>query len=251
MRRYPKPHSALPEGNWVATARRALFHWRHLDTVQEAGLIQQAWELDQSRRWEGLDGLVVTSEMRAWISTLACLLTVEVGLRVLTDVTSILVAPTSETRKTVHHLGGRTVGESLACVIGTSLLHGPVRLAWDHVLADQKSWSRSVVIHEFAHKIDMADGVGSGTPPIAGHGQSQRFESAVVTALARVRASEDPHPLSPYAGVNAAELFAVATEAFFLDPDALRERFDELFEVLELFYRQSPLVRFGSQVEPE
>jgi hypothetical protein len=189
--------------------------------------------------------------MRAWISTLASLLTLEVGLRVLADVTSILVAPTSVTRTTVQRLGGGTVGESVACVIGTSLLHGPVRLAWDHVVDDQRSWSRSVVIHEFAHKIDMADGVGSGTPPIAGHEQTHRFEMAIDRALVRVRTTDDPRPLSYYAGINTAELFAVATEAFFLRPDALSARFDELFQVLELFYRQRPSVTSGSPDGPE
>jgi hypothetical protein len=47
-------------------------------------------------------------------------------------------------------------------------------------------------------------------------------------------------PLHPYGATNPAEFFAVATEAFFQEPEALRQRVPELYEELRKFYRQDP-----------
>jgi Mlc titration factor MtfA (ptsG expression regulator) len=46
--------------------------------------------------------------------------------------------------------------------------------------------------------------------------------------------------LDPYAGTSAGEFFAVATEHFFDQPNALRAEHPELYEVLRGFYRQDP-----------
>lgn len=184
--------------------------------------------------------------MRASVSALASLLTVNVGVTILADVTSILIAPTSVTGPTRFRLGGSMVRESPACVLGASLLHGPVRLAWDRIVAEERSRTGSVVVHEFAHKVDMADGLVSGTPPIADHEQSFRFDRAVGGALGLVRERDDPEPLSPYAGWNPAELFAVSTEAFFFEPELLHARYEELSDVLAGFYRQHPRVELPS-----
>lgn len=241
--RHISSHSRRPGLEWATAAQRVLSHWRHLDSEAEERLAQQAWGFDRAWRWEGLSGLEVTVGMRASVSTLAALLTVNIGPHVLADVTSVLVAPTSTTQATRHLIGGSIVGEAEACVLGSSLLHGPVRLSWDRMEADMKSRAGSVVLHEFAHKIDMADGSASGTPPISGYQQSVRFEHVLADALARVRRLRDPDPLSAYAGTNAAELFAVSTEAFFLRPGKLRAGYGDLFDALEGFYRQRPTVR--------
>ena len=46
--------------------------------------------------------------------------------------------------------------------------------------------------------------------------------------------------LSSYAGVNVGEFFAVATETFFEQPDAMAKRHQELFGVLKDYYRVDP-----------
>ena len=51
------------------------------------------------------------------------------------------------------------------------------------------------------------------------------------------------HPLRSYAGVNPAEFFAVATEVFFDDPEALHREHVDLYDVLRGYYRQDPLSR--------
>ena len=51
------------------------------------------------------------------------------------------------------------------------------------------------------------------------------------------------HVLRSYAGVNPAEFFAVATEAFFDAPIELRDEHPDLYEVLSGYYHQDPATR--------
>jgi Mlc titration factor MtfA (ptsG expression regulator) len=234
-------HGSDIDRAWLATADDCIRRWPHLDGEERARLLEQAKLLDQTRSWEGLDGLAVTPEMRAIVATHACLLTVNVGMGVFADVTSILIAPTSAVRTARHQVDRSIVTESEACVLGESLMHGPVRLAWDQVLEEQSSRrDQSVVIHEFAHKIDMADGIAGGTPPIADRRQVQEFERAADGTLEALRAGTAGRSLRAYAAVNRAELFAVATEAFFLRPARLRSEHPRLYQALAGFYRQKP-----------
>jgi hypothetical protein len=46
--------------------------------------------------------------------------------------------------------------------------------------------------------------------------------------------------LDHYGATDPAELFSVATEAFFLDPHRLYSEFQELFEVMKSFYNLDP-----------
>ena len=47
----------------------------------------------------------------------------------------------------------------------------------------------------------------------------------------------------PYAAEHEAEFFAVASEAFFESPNALRREFPKLYELFRGFYRQDPAAR--------
>ena len=52
-------------------------------------------------------------------------------------------------------------------ILGEAMLGGPVILAWDSVLAGgREEVPGNVVMHELAHKIDMANGAIDGTPPL-------------------------------------------------------------------------------------
>lgn len=230
-----------PDPEWMSTARTVAARWSHLDAGERDRLLAQAQRLDRTRTWEGLDGLTVTPEMRALITVQACLLTVNIGVRVLRDVTSILVAPSATTRTTRHRTGPSIITESNTCVLGETLMHGPIRVAWDQVLAEQtRRAETSVVIHEFAHKVDMADGDAGGTPPIAGREASFAFERTAETVFGALRDGMPSRSLRPYAATNRVELFAVATEAFFLQPTILNGEHPDLYRVLAAFYRQDP-----------
>jgi Mlc titration factor MtfA (ptsG expression regulator) len=204
-------------------------------------LFDHAREFDQTRFWEGLDGLEVNATMRGVIAAHACLLTVGIGKGVLKDVTAIILAPSTTTRLTRHTVSGSIVSESEACLLGEALLHGPVRLAWDRVFAEWRARARtSVVIHEFAHKIDMSTGVVDGAPPIGDRHRMLEFAHVADETLEGLRTGEIGAPLRPYAATSRSELFAVATEAFFLEPDSLQAALPDLYEQLVSAFRQNP-----------
>jgi len=49
--------------------------------------------------------------------------------------------------------------------------------------------------------------------------------------------------LDPYAAEEEAEFFAVASEAFFETPNALKGQLPRLYELFKGFYRQDPALR--------
>jgi Mlc titration factor MtfA (ptsG expression regulator) len=121
---------------------------------------------------------------------------------------------------------------------------GPLSVSWDAALADSRNPAngRSVVIHEFAHKIDMSDGYTDGTPPLRGD-SLERWTAVLADEYEHARTRPSDAALRPYAWTNRAEFFAVATEAFFCSAPALRDAKPALYEALAGFFGQDPAVR--------
>jgi Mlc titration factor MtfA (ptsG expression regulator) len=105
-----------------------------------------------------------------------------------------------------------------------------------------------VVIHEFAHKLDMLNGDANGYPPLrAGmsRGEWTRvFDAAYGSFCARVERNEQTG-VDPYAAESPAEFFAVLSEAFFEIPEVVRAEHREVYGQLAAFYRQDPGLRLA------
>ena len=103
-----------------------------------------------------------------------------------------------------------------ATVIGEAHLGGAVVLAWDAVLAGGRGEvAGNVVLHELAHKLDMATGRIDGTPPLANRAERARWARVCSAAYATHRARVDagwPTLMDAYGATNEAEFFAVSTE---------------------------------------
>ncbi|MBC7448288.1 MAG: zinc-dependent peptidase [Hymenobacteraceae bacterium] len=99
----------------------------------------------------------------------------------------------------------------------------------------------NVGLHEFAHILDHADGGIDGTPGLALPAELRgAWTDVVKRELARVQRGAGI--LNPYAGTNEAELFAVAVESFFEEPDKLAQHHPELYELLTKALQQQPAV---------
>ena len=123
---------------------------------------------------------------------------------------------------------------------GEAMPGGPVVLSWDAAAHDP---SINVVIHEFAHKLDMLSGEVDGVPPLHA-GMDRRawvaaFEHAYEGFCDAVDRGKDTW-LDPYAAEHPSEFFAVVSEAFFREPRETRRRYPDVYEQLVLFYRQNP-----------
>jgi len=114
----------------------------------------------------------------------------------------------------------------------------------DRALADAHGDhpGHNVVLHEFAHKLDLADGAFDGTPGLARH-SLEEWVRVCTPIHADLQVGIPRPPLRPYAAVNPAEFFAVATGVFFELPLELRDAEPELYRVLSAFYRQDPAIR--------
>ena len=117
-------------------------------------------------------------------------------------------------------------------------------MVWSSVRREAANprWGRDVVLHEFAHKLDMLDGSLDGTPPLDDELRGSAGSTVCTAEYYGVRDGVDGW-LRPYAGTNPSEFFAVATEAFFTRPVAMTQDKPELYDVLSRYYRQDPATR--------
>jgi Mlc titration factor MtfA (ptsG expression regulator) len=125
---------------------------------------------------------------------------------------------------------------------------GPIILAWPGVQSSGGWEGYNLVIHEFAHKLDMLTGDANGLPPLHSRMSVQAWAKAMQSAYDDLERQLDAHPdaatvLDPYAAENPGEFFAVTSEYFFSAPDLLNETYPQVYEQLKLFYRQDPLAR--------
>lgn len=75
-----------------------------------------------------------------------------------------------------------------------------------------------MVLHEFAHKLDMLDHVVDGTPPLPDAEARQRWIEVCTHELELLRSGHGGHLLDRYGATDPGEFFAVATEVFFSRP---------------------------------
>jgi Mlc titration factor MtfA (ptsG expression regulator) len=128
---------------------------------------------------------------------------------------------------------------------GEAMEGGPVMLSWRDVRGAGASASigYNVVVHEFAHVLDMAAGLADGVPVLPAtiaRSDWERTFASEYEALCR-RVNEDlPTVLDPYGAQSRTEFFAVASESFFVAAHAMKREHPELFSLLARYYRQDP-----------
>lgn len=129
---------------------------------------------------------------------------------------------------------------------GESWHGGPLVLSLADVAASGQADGFNVVLHEFAHKLDMLNGDANGFPPLhrgmSAAAWAADFGAAYEDFRARVDAGEDT-AIDPYASSEPAEFFAVLSELFFELPELLHAEYPAVYQQLSLFYRQHPLER--------
>ena len=189
----------------------------------------------------GAAGLAVDNAMRLAIGLQACLPILNLGLDAYSDWVGNIVYPGDFVipRNDVDAAG--VVHEYDDAVLGEAWRGGPVVISWFDD-ADQTE-GINVVLHEFAHKLDMRNGEPDGIPPLpAGMDAgswARDFSDAYADLCRRVDEGEDT-PLDPYATENPGEFFAVMSEAFFETPLLLQLEYPDVYAQLARFYRLDP-----------
>lgn len=231
-------------------ATRQLASIERLSREEMARLRELVLVFLAEKQFEAAAGMRITDAMRVSIAAQACLLVLELGLDWLGGWTGIVVYPGDfRVRRTELDETG-VLHEWDDDLSGQALHGGPVVLSWDAAAHDP---AMNVVIHEFAHKLDMLNGEADGLPPLHADMDRRAWTEAFAEAyegfcdaVDRGRATW----LDPYAAEHPSEFFAVISEAFFEDPLETRRRYPDVYQQLARFYRQDPAARAGGQEEP-
>ena len=97
----------------------------------------------------------------------------------------------------------------------------------------------NVVIHEFAHKLDMLNGDVDGLPALPPDMQPAAWAAAFAPAYEdfcrRIDLGEHT-AIDPYASESPAEFFAVSAEAFFLTPLRLQSDYPQVYSQLSMLF---------------
>jgi len=108
---------------------------------------------------------------------------------------------------------------------------------------DSAAWGYNVVIHEFAHVLDMRDGAADGVPLLPDRAARERWLAVLQPQWQAFRACVDAGEetlIDPYGAEAIDEFFAVASELFFVDGAAMRAEHPLLYDLLSGYYRQDP-----------
>lgn len=243
---------AIPDALWFLTLARFPFLGRR--TADELERLRRLATLFLDRKeFTGANGLEVTDEMAVAIAAQACLPVLELGIDWYDDFVGIVVHPDEVVARREVTDDDGVVHEYDEPLTGEAMPGGPVMLSWHDVLAAQErdEMAYNVVIHEFAHVLDMRDGVADGRPPLAGGEPVRRaWDETLDAVLEQLHETLDHEGdtgvLDPYAAEGPEELFAVASEAFFVEPEALSAQHPALYRQLVSFYQQDPASATGA-----
>ena len=193
-------------------------------------------------------GLTLTDDMRLMIAAQACILILNLDLDYYDGWREIIVYPDEFVPEYEYMDEDGLVHHMRAPMSGEAWLGGPVILSWVDAEHGHGVPGYNVVIHEFAHKLDMFNGEANGFPPLHGNMSRQAWVGAFSAAYedfsARVEVGEDT-AIDPYAAETPGEFFAVMSEAFFETPRVVQERYPAVYAQLSQFYRQDPAQRLA------
>lgn len=232
---------------WLDVLRRNVPLYGRLPEKDQRELQRHIVVFLDEKTFEGCGGLEVTEEMAVTIAAHACVLLLHRETAYFPTVTSILVYPETYVAPVVEESDDWFVTESVEDREGEASRHGTVVLSWAEARADALAGSgRNLVLHEFAHQLDMEDGEADGAPVLATREQYAAWAEVLGREFARLQEATErgaPTVLDVYGAEDPAEFFAVATECFFEQPAPLHMAHPELYDRLRAYYEQDPMQR--------
>ena len=237
--------SPVSAAEWSAVIQRFSF-LRALNADEQSRLRDLVAAFLNEKSLQGAGGLTISRDIELVIAAQACLLVLNLDLEYYDDWIEIIVYPDEfivdheymDEDGVMHHVRAPLSGEAWE--------QGPVILSWVDAEAADSGDGYNVVMHEFAHKLDMRNGAADGFPPLHAGMDRETWTGTFTEAFAdlerRLDAREDTL-IDEYAAEDPAEFFAVLSELFFERPDALQQDYPAVYEQLSQFYRQNPLSR--------
>lgn len=238
---------AIPDALWQLTLLRYPFLARRSDD-DLAELRRLSSLFLASKEFHGVDGFEVTDEVAVAVAAQACLPVLRLGLSWYEGFVGIVMHEGEVVAQRTYQDEDGIVHEYDEELAGEAMEGGPLMLAWNAIAVSNDPAQFgvdevfNVVIHEFAHVIDMRDGLADGVPPLDADERERWI--AVIDAewerfCERTDAGEETL-IDPYGAEAVEEFFAVAVEAFFVAPAAMRAEEPAMYELLAGFFKQNP-----------
>ncbi len=250
----PAETATVSDAQWREVETRLPF-LAFLSAEERQRLRELALAFLAEKQFHGAHGFLLTDAILLAIALQACLPILNIGLSAYRDWVGIIVYPGDFIipRQEIDENG--IVHEYDDEVLGEAWEGGPVLLSWfDDGEAPE---GINTVIHEFAHKLDMANGEADGYPALppglSREDWATAFGAAYEAFCTQIDAGEET-VLDPYGAEHPSEFFAVASEAFFETPLALQHTFPAIYEQFRRYYGTDPAAgerRLMAAVEAE
>ena len=238
--------STITSAQW-AEVFAALPLLRGLSSDETQRLQELAILFCHDKVFEGAHALVITQSMKLIIGVQACLPILELGFDWYNNWMTLIVYPSGFAPKRIvrdeygieHFVQSGLSGEAWQ-------QRGPVVLAWDEAEHAGIIDGHNLVIHEFAHKLDMQNGQSNGFPPLHpgmdAIAWTRAFDAGFEDFQHRCSRGKNIG-IDCYGASSPAEFFAVLSEVFFERPEIIHRYYAAVYEQLKQYYRQDPLSR--------
>lgn len=235
---------AIPDDLWRRTLVRYPF-LRRRDAGDEQALRRMTSLFLDRKEFHATGGLRLDNAMAVAIAAQAVLPVLRLGLDRYDGFVGIVVHPDQVVARREVADDDGLVHEYDEVLSGEAMQGGPLMLSWYDVRTAGRSAAQgyNVVIHEFAHVLDLADGESDGVPRLPPDLPRAEWLGVLEPEFERFCARtehEEPTVLDPYGASGIDEFFAVASEAFFVAPAAMRGEHAALYALLARLYRQDP-----------
>lgn len=235
---------AIPEGLWQLTLARYPF-LAHRAASDVAELRRLATLFLDRKEFSGAGGMQVDDEVAVAVAAQACLPILKLGLHRYDGFVGIVIHPDEVVAQRVVTDDDGVVHEYDETLSGEAMHGGPVMLSWPDVQAagESSAWAYNVVIHEFAHVLDMDSVASVGITTQAQRAAQQTWLgdlSREYTAFCSEVDAGAQTLVDPYGAESIEEFFAVCAEAFFVAPVDLLQQQPRLYALMQQYYLQDP-----------
>ena len=235
---------AIPEALWQLTLARYPFLARR--TPADVDQLRRLATLFLDRKeFSGANGMLVDDEVAVAVAAQACLPILKLGLHRYDGFVGIVLHPDEAVARRVVTDDDGVVHEYEETLSGEAMQGGPVMLSWPDVQAagESSAWAYNVVIHEFAHVLDMDSAATLGPASAARRAAHQAWLSDLTREYSAFCVAVDAGAetlVDPYGAESIEEFFAVCSEAFFVAPVDLLQQREGLYALMRAYYQQDP-----------
>ncbi|MFO8045660.1 MAG: zinc-dependent peptidase [Halomonas sp.] len=244
----------FPEEAW-AEARTRLPLLAALPAGEAGRLGVRAWQFLHAKRLSLHPDLAESTSFdlpaKLALAAQACLLTLgwsdEEHLEAFANVHEVLTLPDAFRRQVEEMDEFGVMHEYQDERAGETSHQGPVVVAFPDLMESGDFTGFNVLIHEFAHKLDLGNSLDvDGFPPLPREIDPREWHRVFMEVWEDLQAHlerGEETPIDDYAATHPGECFAVCCEAFFTAPDLLDAAYPALFQLLVRYFRQDPLTR--------